>query len=151
DNGWFAASLMVVRNAEPKVAALANSILRRMDFGIFYNKDARPGVGAGLLRGGFYDQKPDVGTVQGNYLGKGPDVFYTLNHYDVTNSEPRIATYIGIALGQLPPAHYFATLRVFPDTCDWSWQEQKPWPFAVGRSKPPSARSTNVLVARSNS
>ena len=49
-----------------------------------------------------------------------------MNHYDVTNSEPRIATYIGIALGQLPPAHYFATMRVFPDTCDWSWQEQKP-------------------------
>ncbi|MFE4196547.1 glucoamylase family protein [Paenarthrobacter sp. NPDC056912] len=126
DNGWFAAALMVVRNAEPKVAALANSILKRMDFGIFYNKDARPGVAAGLLRGGFYDVKPTVGTVQGNYLGKGPDVYYTLNHYDVTNSEPRIATYIGIALGQIPAAHYFATMRVFPDTCDWSWQEQQP-------------------------
>ncbi|BAS10497.1 protein NdvB [Arthrobacter sp. Hiyo4] len=126
DNGWFAAALMVVRNAEPKLAGLANTILGRMDFGIFYNKDARPGVAAGLLRGGFYDVKPPVETVQGNYLGKGPDVFYTMNHYDVTNSEPRIASYIGIALGQLPPAHYFATMRVFPDTCDWSWQEQKP-------------------------
>lgn len=126
DNGWFAAALMVVRNAEPKLAGLANTILGRMDFGIFYNKDARPGVAAGLLRGGFYDVKPPVETVQGNYLGTGPDVFYTMNHYDVTNSEPRIATYIGIALGQLPPAHYFATMRVFPDTCDWSWQEQKP-------------------------
>ena len=126
DNGWFAAALMVVRNAEPKVAALANSILQRMNFGIFYNKDARPGVAAGLLRGGFYDVKPTVETVQGNYLGNGPDVFYTLNHYDVTNSEPRIATYIGIALGQIPPAHYFATMRVFPDSCDWSRQEQQP-------------------------
>lgn len=126
DNGWFAAALMVVRNAEPKVAKLANGILNRMNFGIFYNKDARPGVGAGLLRGGFYDTKPEVETVEGNYLGKGPNVFYTMNHYDITNSEPRIASYIGIALGHIPKAHYFATMRTFPDTCDWSWQEQKP-------------------------
>ncbi|MFJ4167953.1 glucoamylase family protein [Paenarthrobacter sp. NPDC089714] len=126
DNGWFAAALMVVRNSEPKIAHLAESILHRMNFGIFYNKDARPGVAAGLLRGGFYDAKPTVNTVQGNYLANGPDVYYTPNHYDVTNSEPRIATYIGIALGQIPPAHYFATMRVFPDTCDWSWQEQQP-------------------------
>lgn len=46
-------------------------------------------------------------------------------------SEPRIASYIGIAHGQIPPAHYYATQRVFPDTCDWSWLEQK----AVGRHR----------------
>jgi hypothetical protein len=131
DNGWFAAALMVVRNAEPRVAGLANGLLRRMNFAMYYNKAARPGVAAGLLRGGFYDVKPVVDTVQGNYLGKGPDVFYTLNHYDILVSEPRIASYIGIALGQIPPAHYYATQRVFPDSCDWSWLEQKP----VGRHR----------------
>jgi len=131
DNGWFAAALMVVRNAEPRVAGLANGLLRRMNFAVYYNKAARPGVAAGLLRGGFYDVKPVVDTVQGNYLGKGPDVFYTLNHYDILVSEPRIASYIGIALGQIPPAHYYATQRVFPDSCDWSWLEQKP----VGRHR----------------
>ena len=52
DNGWFAAALMVVRNAEPKVAGLANTILGRMDFGIFYNKDARPGVAAACCAAG---------------------------------------------------------------------------------------------------
>ena len=126
DNGWFAAALMVVRNAEPRAARLANNLLRKMNFGMFYNKDARPGIGAGLLRGGFWDAKPAVNTAEGNYLGNGPDVFYTLNHYDIHNSEPRIASYIGIAHGQIPAAHYFATQRVFPDTCDWSWLEQKP-------------------------
>ena len=125
DNGWFAAALMVVRNAEPRVARLANALLRKMNFGMFYNKDARPGIG-GLLRGGFWDAPPAGGFVKGNYLGNGPDVFYTTNHYDILNSEPRIATYIGIAHGQIPPAAYYSTMRVFPDTCDWSWPEQKP-------------------------
>ncbi len=123
DNGWFAAALMVVRNAEPRVSGLANSVLSKMNFGMFFNKDGRAGT-AGLLRGGFWDAEPNVGTTQGNYLGIGPDVFYTNNHYDILNSEPRIATYIGIAHGQIPPAAYYATMRTFPD--NWDWQEQKP-------------------------
>jgi hypothetical protein len=51
-------------------------------------------------------------------------VFYTPNHYCILVSEPRIATYIVIAHGQIPPEAYYATMRTFPD--DWSWQEQKP-------------------------
>jgi Putative glucoamylase/Protein of unknown function (DUF3131) len=124
DNGWFAASLMVVRNAEPGVAKLANGLLKKMNFGMFYNKDARPEAAAGLLRGGFWDGTHPDGFVVGNYLGTGPDVFYTPNHYDILVSEPRIATYIGIAHGQIPPAAYYATMRTFPD--NWDWEEQKP-------------------------
>jgi hypothetical protein len=124
DNGWFAASLMVVRNAEPGVANLANALLKKMNFGMFYNKDARPQAAAGLLRGGFWDGTHPDGFVLGNYLGTGPDVFYTPNHYDILVSEPRIATYIGIAHGQIPPAAYYATMRTFPD--NWDWEEQKP-------------------------
>jgi hypothetical protein len=41
-------------------------------------------------------------------------------------SESRIATYIGIAKGELPVSAYFGQWRTFPDTCDWSWQETKP-------------------------
>jgi len=126
DNGWFAASLMVVRNAEPAVGDLANELLSTMNFGMYYDKNARPGIAAGLLHGGFYDAKPAVGYTVGNYLHNGPDVYYTLNHYDIHVTEPRIASYIGIAHGQVPPAHYFATQRVFPDTCDWDWLKEKP-------------------------
>ncbi len=126
DNGWFAAALMVVRNAEPRVGGLANSVLGKMNFGMFYDKDARPVAAAGLLRGGFWDVEPvpPQEFVAGNYLGKGPDVFYTPNHYDILVSEPRIATYIGIAHGQIPPAAYYATMRTFP--ADWDWSEQQP-------------------------
>ena len=37
----------------------------------------------------------------------------TCNHYDVLNSEPRIASYLGIAAGQVPPEHYFHLDRTF--------------------------------------
>jgi len=123
DNGWFAAALMTVRNAEPGVADLANALLGQMNFGMYFNKDARPGT-AGLLRGGFWDAKPSGGFTKGNYLGIGPDVYYTNNHYDILVSEPRIATYIGIAHGQIPPEAYYSTMRTFPD--NWDWQEMKP-------------------------
>ena len=123
DNGWFAAALMTIRNAEPGVANLANVLLGRMNFGMFFDKDAGVGAG-GLLRGGFWDVKPSGGFTKGNYLGIGPDVYYTNNRYDILVSEPRIATYIGIAHGQIPSKAYFATMRTFPD--NWDWQEMKP-------------------------
>src|SRR6266536_2848518 len=42
------------------------------------------------------------------------------------DNESRIASYIGIAKGELPPKEYYGTWRSFPDTCDWSWQETRP-------------------------
>ena len=41
-------------------------------------------------------------------------------------SETRIASYIAIARGQIPAAHYFGTYRTFPSDCGWSWQESQP-------------------------
>jgi hypothetical protein len=126
DNGWFAAALMVVRNAEPWVRRQADDLLDSMNFAFYYNPDARPGVPAGLMRGGFFETPPpDEATDKGNHAGVGPDVYYRKFHYDIAVTEPRIASYIGIARGQVPPAHYFATQRTFPNTCDWSWLEQK--------------------------
>jgi hypothetical protein len=127
DNGWFAAALMVVANAEPRLRHTARALLEPMDFGFFYNAEARGAdFPAGLLRGGFWDTEPTECSVVDNYRGRGPDVWYTCNHYDILNTEPRIASYIGIARGQLPREHYFATNRTFPPTCDWDWLEQQP-------------------------
>ena len=51
----------------------------------------------------------------------GTDVWYTGHHYGAFNTEPRIASYLGIAAGQIPAKHYFGTFRTFPnDNCDWS-------------------------------
>ena len=56
----------------------------------------------------------------------GEDVVYTRHHYGAFNTEPRIASYIGIAMGDIPAKHYYGGWRTFPDTCDWSWPETKP-------------------------
>jgi hypothetical protein len=123
DNGWMAAALMVVRNAEPRLRAEAEAALAPMDFGFYYDPAAKADVG--LIRGGFWDEPPAECSITDNYRDRGPDVHYTCHHYGAFNSEPRIASYIGIALGQIPPEHYFGPWRTFPaDTCDWSWSEQ---------------------------
>ncbi|NMR20689.1 glucoamylase family protein [Cellulomonas fimi] len=121
DNGWLATALVLVSNAEPRLRDQAEAIFSTMDFGFYYD----PVVGQ--IRGGFWDeQPPDAAAVLDNYRDRGPDVWYTGHHYGTLNTEPRIASYLGIAWGQIPPEHYFKMFRTFPDTCDWSWPEQKP-------------------------
>jgi hypothetical protein len=104
-----------------------------MDFGYYYNgaegvrKDpANPQepVG-GQLRGGFWVDPPAGCSVAGNYRGDAP-VYYTCHHYGTFNTEPRMASYLGIASGQIPARHYFGTVRTFPPSCDWSWTETRP-------------------------
>jgi hypothetical protein len=129
DNAWMASALMVVRNAVPEVRAQAQKLLAPMDFSFYYDVAARgPDVPAGLMRGGFWDEAPPAPqcSLPGNYTGAGPEVFYTCHTYGSFASETRMITYVAISLGQVPPAHYFAPWRTFPDTCDWGWQEQKP-------------------------
>ena len=106
DNGWLATGLHVVATSVPEVAAKAKALFDSMDFGLYY----RPAVNRIAF---FY--APDN--------GESPCC------YDTIVSESRIASYIGIATGKIPPKEYFGAWRTFPDTCDWSWQETKPVGF----------------------
>lgn len=137
DNGWLASALVMVANAVPGLAQEARGLVSSIDFRCYYDpfaKGAGPGgeplPGGGLIRGGFWrveDAPPWAsGFPRGDYCGMGETVVYTGHHYGAFNTEPRIASYLGIAMGQLPPDHYFAGWRTFPDDCGWSWQEQKP-------------------------
>jgi len=87
----------MVRNARPAFRPLADDLLGPMDFGFFYDRfDAtNPIVHPGLLRGGFY----------------ADDNSYASYHYGMLNTEARIASYVGIARGNLPPDHYFRLSR----------------------------------------
>ncbi|MGH8969259.1 MAG: glucoamylase family protein, partial [Actinomycetes bacterium] len=54
------------------------------------------------------------------------DVYYTCHHYGAFNTEPRMASYLGIAFGQIPQKHYFGTFRTFHnENCDYAWTEQR--------------------------
>lgn len=131
DNAWLAAALMIVIDAVPTLRDKAQAILDDMDFSCYYDPNARgPDLGAGLMRGGFWtaeDTPPEAqGLPKGNYCGREPNVTFTGHHYGTLNSETRIVSYVAIALGQVPPEHYFAMWRSLPDACDWSWQEMSP-------------------------
>jgi hypothetical protein len=124
DNGWLAAALNVVKGGVPELRGRADSILRKMNFGFYYNPAASTPFGAsGLIAGGFWDAPPPGCSLQRD------GVWFTCNHYDITVTEPRIATYLGIAAGQIPPAAYYHTMRTLPATCDWSWHEMRPVGF----------------------
>jgi hypothetical protein len=127
DNGWLASALLMVANGGvPQLAKQARKLLESMDFGCYYDPNAKgPDAGAGLLRGGFWPT-PQRDSVPGDYCGMGEKVYYTGHHYGAFNTEPRIASYVGIALGQIPRQHYFGGWRTLPDTCDWNWAETKP-------------------------
>ncbi len=129
DNGWLASALIMVANAVPQLHDRAWELATSMDFGCYYDPAAK-GAPPGLIRGGFWrvgEEPPDAAAFpRADYCGMGETVVYTGHHYGSFNTEPRIASYIGIALGQIPPEHYYAGWRTFPDTCDWSWPEQKP-------------------------
>ncbi|MFG1956844.1 glucoamylase family protein [Nonomuraea sp. NPDC049028] len=126
DNGWLATALMMVRNAVPRYSARASKLVTSMNFRSYYDPAARPDAGTGLLRGGFWPQKPEGCSVESDYAGTGTKVWSTCHHYGAP-AETRIGQYVGIALGQIPPQSYFGPYRTFPDNgCDFGWQDQKP-------------------------
>ena len=125
DNGWMATGLLLAARADRSLARKADKIRKDMNFGCFYNP--LENAPAGQIRGGFWDEDPkEDAAVKDNYCG-GADVWFTGHHYGAFNTEPRIASYLGIAAGQIPARHYFGTYRTFPnENCDWAWTETKP-------------------------
>jgi hypothetical protein len=103
DNGWLATGLQVVRNGVPELSERSGALYDSMDFGFYY--------------------RPEVNRILFHYA---PDTGLAPCCYDTVVSESRIASYIGIAKGELPSREYFGTWRTFPDTCDYSFQETKP-------------------------
>ncbi|GII80289.1 hypothetical protein Sru01_52710 [Sphaerisporangium rufum] len=125
DNAWLAAGLMMVKNAVPGQARRAGELLGRMDLTAFYDPAGRADAGTGLMTGGYWPDKPDGCSQETDYAGTGRTVYSTCHRYGAM-SETRIVSYVAIALGQVPAEHYFGLWRTFPDTCDWSWSDQKP-------------------------
>jgi hypothetical protein len=120
DNGWLAAGLMMVERAEPALAAKARALYEPMDFGFYYDP------GPGQLRGGAWDDPGTRPCDVPKESAPGETDYFTCHHYGSLNTEPRIASYIGIARGQVPEQHYFRLFRTFPSSDDWGWQEQRP-------------------------
>lgn len=106
DNGWLAVGLRIVANSVPSLARRANALYDSMDFGLYY--------------------RPEVNRILFHYA---PDTGEAPCCYDTIVSESRIASYVGIAKGELPSKVYYGPWRTFPDSCGWSWQETRPVGF----------------------
>jgi len=108
DNGWLAAALILLRNSRAEFEEAAETILSKMNFGFFYDayNANDPIAHPGQLWGGY-----DTTT-------KAFDSF----HYDLLNTEPRIVSYIGIAMGNIPAEHYYRMYRTLPAERDWQKQ-----------------------------
>ncbi len=94
DNGWLATGLAVVSSSVPELADRTEAIYDSMDFGLYYVPERNQ-----IL----FHFEPET--------GNAPCC------YDTIVSESRIASYIGIAKGELPPRHYFGAFRSFTDSC----------------------------------
>jgi hypothetical protein len=137
DNGWYASGLIVVRQAIPQLAHLADALIAPMNFGIFYDNRAEthcnvnPAIQGnqptGQMYGGYYaGLPPDQGSNWTQYYHNG--AFY---------SDPRISAYIGMGLHQMPGNVWWRSWRELPPPApftdcqatdpDFSWQGQ--WPM----------------------
>jgi hypothetical protein len=107
DNGWLATGLKVVAGSVPELSHRARALYDSMDFGFYY--------------------RPTANRILFHYLpgATNPEACC----YDTYVSESRIASYIGVAKGEIPPQVVFGTWRSFGDSCDWSWTETKPVGF----------------------
>jgi hypothetical protein len=104
DNGWLATALHLVAVSVPgETGARAGALFDVMDFGFYY--------------------VPERNRILFHYA---PQDGFAPCCYDTIVSESRIASYIGIAKGEIPPKEYFGAWRTFPNSCDWSWQETRP-------------------------
>jgi Putative glucoamylase/Protein of unknown function (DUF3131) len=138
DNGWYASGLIVARQAMPELRHLVDSLMRPMDFGIFY--DARPETHCNT-NPAIPGNQPTGQMYGGYYVGLPPDQGDNWTHYyhnGALYSDPRISAYIGMGLHQMPGNVWWRSWRELPPPApfpdcqatdpDFSWQGQWPMP-----------------------
>ncbi len=96
DNGWLAASLMMVGNVYPRLRARTDILLEPMDFSFFYAPydAADPRRHPGQVRGAYDIDKQTFG-----------------GFHRLLNTEQRIFSYVGMIRGQIPAEHYYRIER----------------------------------------
>jgi hypothetical protein len=124
DNGWYASGLVVARQALPELRPLVDSLVKPMDFSIFYDDRAQTDCNTNAAIAG---NQPTGQQYGGYYVGQGPAGY----HNGALYSDPRISMYLGMGLHQMPGDVWWRTWRTLPpQRCstdpDFSWQGQ--WP-----------------------
>ena len=106
DNGWYATGLIEVRQALPDLRGLADSLLKPMDFSIFYDNRPQTDCNVNASLGG----QPTGQMYGGYYVDQGPAGY----HNGALYSDPRIAMYVGMGRHQMPGDVWWRTWRTDP-------------------------------------
>lgn len=153
DNGWYASGLIVARQAMPELRPLIDSLIKPMDFSIFYDGRAQTHCNVNSAVPG---NQPTGQMYGGYYVGSPPDVGDNWMHYyhnGALYSDPRISAYIGMGLHQMPGDVWWRSWRTLPPKApypdcqttdpDFSWQGQ--WPAMGDWSKVTDPQSGKVF------
>lgn len=148
DNGWYAAGLILVRQAFPQLARRATALLEETNtaqgtqgthgFGIFYDN-------------GPQDPMPNQSPAGQQYGGYIADVGPAGFHYGILNTETRIGAYVGIGTHTMPGDVWWRTWRTLPRSFTWQGQPpQPPSPNLVTYRDPQSGKVFTVDEAHYN-
>ena len=109
DNAWLVTGLRIAAEADPALRPRVKKLLSQADWSFFYTPfdEADPAKNPGQIHGGYWTD----------------DDTFTGHWYGALNTEPRMASYLGIADGSLPGEHYWHTFRTLVPENE---QEQKP-------------------------
>ncbi|MDT0377951.1 glucoamylase family protein [Streptomyces sp. DSM 42041] len=109
DNAWLVTGLRIAADADPALRPRVRALLADADWSFYYTPfDADdPVQHPGQLKGGYWTD----------------DDTYTGHWYGALNTEPRMASYLGIADGTVPGEHYW---HVFRTLLPGMGQEQEP-------------------------
>lgn len=103
DNGWLAAGLIVTKRAfSGGLIYDCDTLVNQLKLHRLYNKQI------GQFHLGYDAHRHE----------------FSKYHYGNLCTEPRVASYIAIARGEVPESHWFKLNRTLPQ--DWTWQNQKP-------------------------
>ncbi|MCQ4207579.1 glucoamylase family protein [Streptomyces longispororuber] len=113
DNAWLITGLRLAADADPSLRPRVARLLADADWSFYYTPyDASaPATNPGQLHGGY-----SMGTES-----------FTSHWYGTLNTEPRMASYLGIADGSLPGEHYWHTDRTLPPGTEQGQQPEGAW------------------------
>jgi hypothetical protein len=136
DNAWLAVALTMVANSELSLRERAGRLLEPIDFRFFYDP---------------YDAADPVRHPGQLHVGYRTDDQTFYGYYGMLNTEARIARYLGIARGQLPPEHYYTTGCSGPCPRTWGRNSSRPAVRPATTTGSRSSRALTIIVAHGSS
>ncbi|MFE4774171.1 glucoamylase family protein [Streptomyces sp. NPDC056713] len=113
DNAWLVTGLRIAADADAELRPRVARLLADADWSFYYTPydAADPAANPGQLHGGYSTATES----------------FTPHWYGALNTEPRMASYLGIADGSLPGEHYWHTFRTLEPGADQDQQPEGEW------------------------